>query len=364
MKAFRILWVAPEEKGGIRSYTETLWPELKKAWQGDPMDPLFRLPEISELERWQPDLIHVQHEFGLFGSKIPGRYRFPSWVRQVRRALPRTKIVATAHTVLGRDYQYPWRGRGMQAPLRWLANHTAVPLMRRTWLEGTWGKLSGVIVHSQSQVETVRQAECPRVVEIPHFVPSRSPIFKHSPAQPPEILVFGYLTPEKGTDVVIEAMKHLKTPAKLVLAGGLRREEDQAYFDSCERRIRENGLSDRVKITGFIPSESMDPYFERASLVVVPFRETSGSGSVAQAFARGSAILASDLPLNRELNLRQSGSVALFRSEDPEDCAQKIDRLLNDPEALRNLQLNSLAYAEQCSIGKTIEKYLEFYRKI
>ncbi|MFL5812877.1 MAG: glycosyltransferase family 4 protein [Bdellovibrionia bacterium] len=363
-KFFRILWVAPEEKGGIRSYTEALWPSMKKAWSGDAMDPVYRLPEIEELERWQPDLIHVQHEFGLFGSKIPGFYQFPAWLKKVRKALPHAKVVATAHSVLGRDYQYPWRGRGVQAPLRLIANYTAVPLMRRTWLEGTWSKLHGVIVHSKSQVETVRQAGCQRVSEIPHFVPERSPIYHHEPATPPEILVFGYLTPEKGSDIAIDAMKHVKVPAKLVMAGGLRRDEDRAYFDLCEQKIRQNQLSDRVKITGFVPSELMDSYFERASLVLVPFRETSGSGSIAQAFSRGAAILASDLPLNREMNLRQPGCVATFKSEDAEDCARQIDRLLNDQEALKALQINSQAYAEKCTIDQTIQKHLQFYRGI
>jgi glycosyltransferase involved in cell wall biosynthesis len=361
---FRILWVTPEENGGIRTYTDALWPELKKAWSGDAVDPIYRLPAVEELERLQPDLIHVQHEFGLFGSKIPGLYQFPKWVRQVRKALPRTKIVATAHTVLGRDYQYPWRGRGAQAPVRLMANYTAVPLMRRTWLEGTWRKLNGVIVHSKSQVEVVKSTGCSRVADIPHYVPPMSPIFSHAPVDPAEILVFGYLTPEKGTDIAIQAMKHLKTSAKLVLAGGQRRDADRGYFETCERQIKDNGLQDRVKITGFVQSEFMDSYFERASLVVVPFRETSGSGSIAQAFARGSAILASDLPLNREMNLRQPGCVALFKSEDAEDCARQIDRLLTDAEALKALRANASAYAAQASIDKTIEKHLEFYRGV
>jgi glycosyltransferase involved in cell wall biosynthesis len=245
-----------------------------------------------------------------------------------------------------------------------LANYTAVPLMRRTWLEGTWSKLHGVVVHSKSQVEIVRQAGCSKVSEIPHYVPDRSPIFHHAAVTPPEILVFGYLTPEKGSDIAIDAMKYIKTPAKLILAGGVRRNEDRAYFDQCERKIRENQLSDRVKITGFIPSESLDTYFERASLVLVPFRETSGSGSIAQAFARGAAILASDLSLNREMNVRQPGSVATFRSEDAEDCALQIDRLLSNSEALKALHANAQAYAEKCSIDQTIQKHLQFYRGI
>jgi glycosyltransferase involved in cell wall biosynthesis len=222
-----------------------------------------------------------------------------------------------------------------------------------------------VIVHAKSQVEVVKSAGCPRVVEIPHFVPDRSPIFKHAPVMdPPEVLVFGYLTPEKGTDIAIDAMKNLNRPVKLILAGGMRRDEDRSYFEACEKRISDEGLSERVKITGFVPSESMDSYFERASLVLVPFRETSGSGSIAQGFARGAAILASDLPLNRELNLREPGCVATFKSEDPQDCARQIERLLGNEGVLRELSARSSAYAEKCSISNTIRAHLEFYRKV
>lgn len=356
----RLIWIAPEERGGIRSYTEALWPEMKRGWTGEALDPVYELPNPLMLAGMRPDLIHVQHEFGLFGSKLPGFYQFPAWVSEVRRVLPQAKLIATAHTVLARDYVYPWRERGWQTPLRLFANQALLPFVRPYWREKTWGPLDGVVVHSRHQVEPVKQCGCERVEEIPHFVPSPRTVALEKSARP-RILVFGFVTPEKGQDIVIRALSGMRNGAQLTLAGGARRREDLIYLERCRRLIRELGLGDRVTISGFVPDDAVDAQYARADLVIAPFRETSGSGSLAQALSRGAAVLASDLPLNREVAEREPGSLALFRSEDSNDCALQAEKLLSDLASLARLRAGALAYAENHSISRMIERHLAFY---
>lgn len=355
----RLLWVVPEEKGGIRSYADALWPAIQSLWPGEPLGQVHYLPQGEELRALKPDLIHVQHEYGLFGAKIPGFYNFPHWLHEVRSALPQAKIIATAHTVLGADYKYPLSDRGWQIPFRFLANQFLLPQMREAWGPETWGSLDGLIVHSATQLETVRVAGCKRVVEIPHFVFERQDLSPAPKTEKPEILVLGYLTPEKGQDIAIRAFAQLKIPAKLVLAGGSRRSADHRYKRSCESLIQYLKLQDQVEITGYV--DDLNPFFARAQLVLAPFRETSGSGTLGQAFARGAAILASDLPLNREIELRQPACIELFRSEAPMDCARKIEKILAEPGTLDSLKQNAALYADRYSIDKTAEKHLEFY---
>lgn len=366
MSLFRIVWVVPEERGGIRSYSEGLWPSVKKVWQGDAVDPIYALPTPEDLDRLQPDLIHVQHEFGLFGSKTPGFYRFPRWVRSVRKVLPRVRIVATAHNVLGPDYRYSYANQSWQIPIRFAANHSVLPLMRKTWLMGTWGRLNGVIVHSGLQKSAIEASGCPRVAVIPHYVyrqDQTSAGMKHG-SNSLEIVVFGFICPDKGQDIAIRALAAMKTPARLVLAGGVRREKDQAYLESCRKLAKELGVSNRVDITGFVPSEKLHETYQRATLVLAPFRETSGSGSLAQAFARGCPVLASDLPLNKEILRRTEGTIELFRSEDPKAGAEALDRLMNDAEARRRLSEQGLIYAAENGPEKIAEMHLKFYKNL
>lgn len=357
-----MLWVVPELSGGIRTYADALASPVRSECARVGLEMLESTESLSieALARLNPDLIHVQHEYGLFGSKVPGRYFFPRWIAGIRRRMPRTRFVATAHTVLGRDYSYPWGRRGWQIPLRIAANLFLLPWARRQWIARTWGLLDGVIVHSDLQKDIPIEAGCPCVRVIPHFVPEGS-----ESGEGEDVVVFGYFSPEKGQDIAIEAWKALGPCApRLVLAGGARRKEDLAYLERCRARIRALGLESRVEITGFVPFEQLDAIYRRARLVLAPFRETSGSGSLAQALARGQAILASDLPLNREIERRQPGALALFRSEDPSDCAARIRELWDAPGVRGSLRFAARSYASTFSISATAAAHASFYREI
>ena len=363
----KILWLVPEEKGGIRDYADVLWPEIESqcaeaGWSVGRVDtsPLDRADKILKAARrireQAPDLIHVQHEFGLFGSKLPPLYHFPALVAELRSVAP---IVATGHTVLGADYTLPWRNRGWKSLPRFLLNHTLVPYARSTWLAGTWGGLAGAIVHSRLQGATVEAAGCPRVTVIPHFVPSRPKLL---PPDGGDVVVFGFFSPEKGQDIAIRAWKQLNLPGRrLLLAGGVRRESDRSYFEMCRNLIREGGLTN-VEITGYVPAAELEKQFQSAALVLAPFRETSGSGTLAQAFARGLPILASDLPLNRELSERTPGSLEFFRTEDPSDCARQLESLLLDAGKRIALAKGAADYAASHSLQVTARRHVGFYQ--
>jgi glycosyltransferase involved in cell wall biosynthesis len=359
MKAPKILWWIPEEKGGIEQYSRTLWPYVATALRErglDPLEPIFS-KELPEELPADLAVLHIQHEFGFFGSKLPGRYLFPRILRRLRKKYPNTKITATAHTVIEMDYRYTLQKRP-DALLRAISNLTWVPIARHTWRQRTWGALDGVIVHSKYQVESVVTAGCREVVEIPHFVP---PVVAVSAASEVagQVLVFGYFSREKGQDIAIEAMGQLKGNEKLVLGGGVRRPEDQAYFERCQSRIRALGID--VKTTGYLSQEQLQSEFEAASLVLVPFRETSGSGSITEALRRGKAVLASDLLLNQEIAERQPGCLAFFKSESPEDCAQQIQSLLRNAPARRALGTEALKYAQRFTPETCAALHGEFF---
>ena len=378
--AKKVLVVAPDEPG-FRQYADDLASEAQRlpAHDFQVSDPLYFSPlsstdSVRELvERiafHHPDLVHIHHEFGFMGSKIPGRYRFVELKKRLRERLPQVKLVATAHTVIRSSFEYPWKGRGWQTPLRLAANLLLLPSLKRLWSESTWGDLDGVMVHSALQVQDVKSSGCPRVREIPHYVPRGRPLApkkghnSNPPDSRPILLVFGYFTPEKGQDVVIRAMAHLKTPAQLILAGGIRREADRPYLKHCENLVQELGLSSKVTITGFITFEELDTWVGKASLVLLPFRETSGSGSLADLMTRRAPVLASDLPLNLEIGQRSAGALEYFRSDDPVDCAQKMDSLLNHPESLENLRQAAETYAREHSPELIVRRQQEFYREL
>jgi glycosyltransferase involved in cell wall biosynthesis len=338
----------------------------------DPLDSSADASALAEaIARRSPDLVHFQHEFGFMGSKTPVKYRFPSLVRDLRKRLPSVRIVATAHTVLTDKYAYPWRGRGVQAPFRLAANWLLLPILRQLWIQRSWGPLDGVAVHSSHQLATARSSGCAIAREIPHYVPQEEKVagslpktLKPIPPGAQVLLVFGYFTPEKAQDVAIRAMGHLSNPAYLVLAGGIRREQDRAYFETCQGLIRELELEDRVQVTGFVTFEELSALVDIAQLVLLPFRETSGSGSLADLFARAAPILASDLPLNLEIAARAPGALRFFRSEDPAHCAREIQALFSDPSAIAELKKGARKYADLHSPEAMMARHFDFYGEV
>jgi glycosyltransferase involved in cell wall biosynthesis len=374
-KPHRLLWITPEVQGGIASYSQMLWPAIAAAATaaGDfaPLTllqtaPVARSDAISAVRDLQPDLVHVQHEYGLFGGTNPFLDGLPRWMRQLRRAVPpTTRIVATAHTVLPKGHRFETRGQGWRGPLNWMANATALPWMHRRWREGTWGRFDGVIAHSAMQVKWLQGRGLPAIVTIPHVVPEIPSPAGERPRNPiPRITVFGYFCPVKGQDVVIEALRHVRDPVLLRLAGGVRHPMNDGYHERCRRSIVEFGLGDRVEVTGFVPEADISQLFLESDLVVAPFRMTTGSGSLVQALARGAAVLASDLPLNREINERVPDTLAFFATEDPRDCARQIERLLADQARRDLLGRQALQYAAAYSPPNIARLHLDMYRDI
>ena len=264
LRPVRVLWITPEEQGGIASYSRMLWPAVAEVARADehfePLTLLQTAPDaradvISAVRDLQPDLVHVQHEYGLFGGTNPFLDGLPRWMRRLRDAVPHGKrIAATAHKVVPEGHRFETRGQGWRRPLYRMANATMLPWLRRHWREGTWGLFDGVIVHSALQAAWLRGRGLPVIEVIPLVVPESQ---LQSPGRPPNpvprITVFGYFCPEKGQDVVIEALRHVTTPVVLRLAGGVGHPMNNFYYERCLRSIAECGLRDRVEVTGFVP---------------------------------------------------------------------------------------------------------------
>jgi glycosyltransferase involved in cell wall biosynthesis len=371
----KIAWVSTWDRVcGIADYSKELWPAVEKNLRerGDEgfvvsLDPYPTTKDLVEkLREIAPDLIHFQHEYGFFGGKNPPFYRFPFLVEDIKKTLPQTKIVATAHTVIPEKYKFPLKGRGWQIPLREFANQFLLTRLQREWGPKTWGAIDGTIIHSKLQIEIVKNAGSPFVEVVPHFIPAREKVLSQNESNAKTLLVFGFFTPEKGQDILIDAFKFLSDLPQLrvIFAGGARRAQDKAYLKICEKKIRKLGLGDRVTVTGYVGSQDLQKYFQAADLVVAPFRETTGSGSIAQVLARGLPVIASDLPLNREINEREKGALEFFKSENPEDLAKKIREVVYNRERLQLLRQGALRYANALSPSRIAFQHLLIYDKL
>lgn len=394
----KVAWVAPHGRlCGIADYSDALFPAVQAALRAGGDDAVFvSLDEhptstslVAAIARTAPDVVHLQHEYGLFGGKNPPWYWFPRLVRSVAETLPHARRVATAHTVLAPDAAFPLRGRGVEIPLRWAANTFLIGRLRRNWGRDTWGGLHGVVVHTRDCVGPVRAAAPDARVEvIPHFVGVREAPRESGLREPGSravangrrtLVVFGFLAPEKGQHLAIEALALLGDGHDLLIAGGVRRSQDRVYAKACARRVRELGLdlaqgegpkvrgvsrTARVEITGTLAAEQIDAVLARADLVLAPHIASAGSGSVARALSLGLPVLASDLAVQREAVEAVPDALALFRAGDSADLAAQARTLLADAARTDRLREGARAYAALRSTDAIAARHAAFLRSL
>jgi len=71
--------------------------------------------------------------------------------------------------------------------------------------------------------------------------------------------------------------------------------------------------------------------------------------------------LASDLPINRELDERVTGCLEFFKSEHSQDLAKRVEELLLRPERLAALKAHAKEYAIAHSPEKMAALHLNWY---
>jgi glycosyltransferase involved in cell wall biosynthesis len=199
-------------------------------------------------------------------------------------------------------------------------------------------RVDAVIVHSQRGAGRLRELGLPesRVHVIPHGAFDHFAALRDHPLPPdlaavekPVVLFFGLLRPFKGLDVLLEAWRGIDD-AELWIAGMPR-------MDISALQARAPG---NVRfVPRFIGDDELAPYFRRADLVVLPYREIEQSGVLFTALAFGKPLLLSDVGGFGEIAAR--GAARAVPSGDAVALRAALRELLDDPAALAALTLRA-----------------------
>jgi glycosyltransferase involved in cell wall biosynthesis len=157
--------------------------------------------------------------------------------------------------------------------------------------------------------------------------------------------IFGFIAAAKGHALALEALAQLGDEYVLLIAGGVRRPEDEPVRAELERQIDALGLRQRVRITGYLPAGEVAAHLSACHLLIYPYTRVDTSYSLAAGLAhRAAPLLASDVAAHREFAER-SNAVALFRSGSAEALAQAITAVAQNPARRAELMANAEHYA-------------------
>jgi glycosyltransferase involved in cell wall biosynthesis len=257
------------------------------------------------------DIVHfqwlsVQH---LDGFLLP-RARCPRAPKTNRLGAPRRSrpaLVLTAHDVMPRE---PRPGQ--------------LSAQRRLY-----DRFDAIVVHSEHGRERLTDelgVDPDRVHVIPHGV------FTHlaeAPPQPPPfqtdkpvVLCFGLMRPYKGIDVLLQAWRGIED-AELWIVGMPRMDISH---------LRAIAPPNVRFVPRFIADSELPAYFQRADLVVLPYREIDQSGVLFTALAFGKPLLLSDVGGFPEV--AATGAARTVPAGDPAALHGALAELLADPAAL------------------------------
>jgi len=308
---------------------DTLWDKAKIPWKSfhnaEVADGLKRLQETRRYDAWQihnifPAMSPVVYEMAL-DMKMPiihylHNYRFScvngfflNHGKPCQRCLSGNFWPAFETAC--------WRDNRLQSGWMGLITNRIrqLPLFEKVF---RW-----IAISEAQKREHVRMGIPPeRITVIHHFLDPDSPPLP--PAKAPTAIFVGRLSPEKGVDRLIEAWKKISGGDRMLLIMG----------DGPERaKLERQAAGVRgIHFVGFVTKNEQTRYWQEALFSVVPsvWLEPFGM-TVLESWANGRPVVAHAIGALPEL-IRDGVDGALANPESVDDLAEKMERLLSNPE--------------------------------
>lgn len=324
---------------------------------------------FREVARNDVDVIHVQHEFFLFGGSLSAGL-FPLLLLLLR--FSRKPTMVTLHGVVplsevNRQFLSENRLNGLSMMLK-LGSILSIKAILRL--------ADAVVVHEKCFADVLRNDyKCStKIATIPHGINEVKNKLTQAEAKEklglPDrklILYFGYLCEYKGLETLIEGFGRIAQKHKdwvLIIGGGehprLRTNPSYKTYVS-ELRNRAFSLAPHQTIfTGFISEEELPIYFSAVDLVVFPHNVVlSASGSLACALSYLKPVLLSEIaPFQEIIDVKE----AFFSKNSPISLGHKMELLINNPDARQKITSHVQKITSQTSWDKVCHKTIELYQ--
>ncbi len=294
------------------------------------------------------DTVCLQHEFGIFGGESGAH---------ILELLPRLTmpVVTTFHTVL--------------------ANPTTI---QRSVMERVIDASSKVVVMANKGRELLRsvyQVPDDKIEVIAHgipnvaFVPPDAAKAKLGFGGKSVILTFGLLSPNKGIEVMIDAMPSIlkrRADAVYVVLGAthpnLVRDEGEAYRESLMARVRETGVEDHVVfLDRFVDQATLLEFISMCDVYVTPYLNEAQmtSGTLAYSFGLGKPVVST--PYWHAQELLADGRGVLVPFGDAAAIGSEIAELLTDDARRQAMCRRAYAVSRTMTWERTAERYMSVF---
>lgn len=323
-------------------------------------------PQVELVEavlRTKPDVAHIHYGPGPdYGGRL-GEALVPA-LRKLRKAGVRS--VMTLHSIwLPEDVRDQARRLGAPGFVHPLIVAYFGRFMRRL-RQSLDAELC--LVSSDSSPMTRKFASAYGVRNLKEEVHATEPrIVPFHDTADPHALAFGFLRPDKGFDLLIEAFAaHVAAGGRgrLSIVGRPQSSADEPYarrLTEIAAQVPEGRCTVEVR---YLSDDELERRLREADAIVVPYlRNVGASGPLHHALGVGKAVICSDAGHNAALR----GSLEVFPSGDVRALTVSLGRVLNDETYRKKLSESAAMIATERSWTKLAEQnralYLELLNK-
>jgi glycosyltransferase involved in cell wall biosynthesis len=312
----------------------------------DNIDAYVRAADFLNAGRF--DAVCLQHEFGIFGGEAGAHIL----VLLSRLTMP---VVTTFHTVLAKptDAQRAVLERIVEASSK-------VVVMAKKGRE----LLRSVYQVPDDKIEVIAHG-IPEVA----FVGSETAKAKLGFDGRSVILTFGLLSPNKGIEVMIDAMPSIlkrRADAVYVVLGAthpnLVRDQGESYRESLMARVRELGVEKHVVfLDQFVDQATLLEFISMCDVYVTPYLNEAQmtSGTLAYSFGLGKPVVSTPYWHARELLADGRGILVPFG--DAKAIGSEIAELLTDDVRREAMCKRAYAVSRTMTWARTAERYMSVF---
>jgi len=294
------------------------------------------------------DVVCLQHEFGIFGGEAGSHI-------SALLSLLTMPIITTLHTVLA-DPQPTQRA----------------VLMR---IVETSGRVIVMAEKGRELLQTEYGVSPGKIEVIPHGIPD-APFAEPEAAKAklgfagkPVVLTFGLLSPNKGIEVMIDAMPSIldRQPDTVYVVLGathptLVRREGEQYRESLMARARKLGVEHHVCfLNQFVERSTLLDYISMCDVYVTPYLHEAQmtSGTLAYSFGMGKAVVSTPYWHARELLGDGRGVLVPFGNASI--IGSEIGSLLTDDARREVLRRRAFTSSRSMTWERTAQRYLSAF---
>jgi len=301
------------------------------------------------------DIIHIQHEFGLFCGDKPLSFGIKVFYRLLKGLKQTNKNVCVT-----------FHSEPVFLKALGLFNFEEKACAK------TWKKLSRffrgpkcftAIVHNNSSCQIFQSTGFENTKVIVHGVIKTDPPQKFiKPFGYVNLSIFGYISDYKGHEFALSVLQLLPKNYRLNIIGGRHPESQGEEIGSLLKVAFELGVLNRVTITGWVPPDQAALYQEKTDIFLAPYQTTelSASGALTWALNSGAPIIASNIRSFRSIN-HESECMLLCHPTDRLEWLWAIKRVTEDSALHSSLTAAARQYCNKFSWKNTAKTHINLY---